>query len=136
PFDAFVTKLNTNGSALVFSTYLGGDTRDQPTGIALDATNNVYVTGWSDSANFPTNNALQAHLGGASDAFVTEIAASGTNFVYSTYLGGTNDDHGEGIAVAPDGTAWVTGYTASTNFPVLTNAFQKASNILPPFFTF
>ena len=126
PYDAFVAKLNTNGSALVYSTYLGGDTQDQGLAIALDTNGNAYVTGFTDSPNFPvTTNALQPQLGGLSDAFVTKIAASGTNFVYSTYLGGTNNDHGEGIAVAADGTAFVSGFTGSTNFPVLTNAFQR-----------
>ncbi|PYJ03516.1 MAG: hypothetical protein DME25_12005, partial [Verrucomicrobia bacterium] len=128
PFDAFVTKLNTNGSALVYSTYLGGDTEDQATAIAVDTNGNAYVTGFTDSTNFPhTVNALQTTLGGASDAFVTRLTASGSNFVYSTYLGGTNDDHGEGIAVAPGGFAFITGFTASTNFPImLTNAFQAS----------
>src|SRR5207244_2324151 len=94
PFDAFVTKLNTNGSALVYSTYLGGDTQDEGIAIAVDANGNAYVAGFTDSPNFPvTTNALQTHLGGLSDAFVTRIAASGTNFVYSTYLGGANNDH-------------------------------------------
>ena len=127
PFDAFVAKLNTNGSALIYSTYLGGDAEDQGVSIAVDANNNAYVGGFTDSTNFPvTTNAVQRQPGGMSDAFVTRIAAGGTNFVYSTYLGGTNDDRCAGITVALDGTAFVSGDSASTNFPVLTNAFQRS----------
>ena len=123
PFDAFVAKLNTNGSALVYSTYVGGDTYDEGIAIAVDSAGCAYITGFTDSTNFPTVNALQTNLAGATDAFVAKINSNGTAFVYSTYLGGTNLDEGDGIAVDALGRAWITGVTESTNFPVV-NAIQ------------
>ena len=126
--DAFVTKLNPAGSApLVYSTYLGGSNNDNNTRIALDSLNNAYVTGVTDSINFPTTSgAFQtAFAGGLGDAFVTKLNPTGTApLVYSTYLGGSNSDAGNGIALDPFGNAYVTGHTASTNFPTTTGAFQ------------
>ncbi len=123
PYDAFVAKLNPSGSALVYSTYLGGDTQDEGVGIAVDAQGNAYITGLTDSTNFPTVNAYQNQVAGSSDVFVTKINSNGTALVYSTYLGGTNVDNGSGIAVDTTGRAYITGFTQSTNFPTL-NAFQ------------
>jgi hypothetical protein len=124
PYDAFVAKLNPGGSALVYSTYVGGDTYDEGIAIAVDSAGCAYITGFTDSTNFPTTvNALQPNLAGATDAFVAKINSNGTAFVYSTYLGGTNLDQGDGIAVDALGRAWITGVTESTNFPV-TNAIQ------------
>ncbi len=117
--DAFVTKLNAAGTALVYSTYLGGSDNDIGFEIALDSSNNAYVTGVARSSNFPTANALQSALSGTSDAFVTKLNAAGSAFVYSTYLGGTADDSGNGLAVDSSGNAYVTGGTSSTNFPLL-----------------
>ena len=74
--DAYVAKLNSNGSALIFSTYLGGSSDEQAFGIAVDSAGNVYVTGYTDSMNFPTASALQPSLGGFSDAFVTKLNPS------------------------------------------------------------
>lgn len=124
--DAFVTKLNAAGTALVYSTYLGGSDNDIGFEIALDSSNNAYVTGVVRSGNFPVANALQSALSGTSDAFVTKLNAAGSAFVYSTYLGGTSDDSGNGIAVGSSGNAYVTGGTSSTNFPLL-NPTQGAS---------
>ncbi len=117
--DAFVTKLNAAGTALVYSTYLGGSDNDIGFEIALDSSNNAYVTGVARSGNFPTANALQSALSGTSDAFVTKLNSAGTAFVYSTYLGGAADDSGNGITVDSSGNAYVTGGTSSTNFPLL-----------------
>ncbi|MGA2029387.1 MAG: SBBP repeat-containing protein [Verrucomicrobiota bacterium] len=125
--DGFVTELNTNGSALIYSTYLGGNNNDAAYGIAVDSSNNTYVTGYTTSTNFPTTNAVQTYLAGTQNAFVTKFAPSGTAVIYSTYLGGTNADTGEGIAADALGNAYVTGYTDSTNFPA-TNAFQGLLN--------
>jgi hypothetical protein len=119
PFDAFITKLSPNGSALVYSTYLGGATNDQGVAIAVDATGSAYVAGFTDSTNFPTVNAFQATNAGFDDVFVTKIAPDGSAFVYSTYLGGTNDDQASGVAVDATGRVFVTGFTQSTNFPVV-----------------
>jgi hypothetical protein len=124
--DAFVAKLNPAGSALVFSTYLGGSETDDGGGIALGPSNTVYVTGKTHSSNFPVANAFQPLKGGVTaDAFVTKFSAAGNTLVYSTYLGGANPvgtdwgDSGYGIAVDSSGSAYVTGETFSTNFPTV-----------------
>jgi uncharacterized protein (TIGR03437 family) len=116
--DAFVVKLNTSGSALVYSTYLGGSGSDEGHGIAVDSSGNAYVTGSTSSGNFPRANALQSTFGGNGNAFVAKLNAAGSALVYSTYLGGSGGDIGQGIAVDSSGNAYVTGVTASTNFPV------------------
>jgi hypothetical protein len=132
-FDAFVAKLNEDGSALVYSTYLGGRGEDAGTGIAVDASGNAYVTGGTTSDNFPTVRALQPTWGGGicggpghpcSDAFITKLSPTGS-FVYSTYLGGSSHDQGLAIAVDNSRNAYVTGQTRSANFPTL-NPFQPA----------
>jgi hypothetical protein len=115
--DAFVTEFNPTGSALIYSTYLGGSGTDNAWGIAVSKTGRAYVTGNTDSSNFPTLNAIQKTNGGGTDAFVTEINPNGAGFVYSTYLGGSGDDFGKGITVNSKGSAFVTGYTSSSNFP-------------------
>jgi len=123
--DAFVAKLNATGSALLYSTYLGGSKDDVGTGIAVDSSGNAYVTGRTQSADFPTASPLQAAYGGgisavygqAGDAFVAKLNAAGSKLVYSTYLGGSGDDAGNGIAVDSSGNAHVTGYTSSADFP-------------------
>ena len=125
--EAFVTKLNAAGNALVYSTYLGGDSFDSATSIAVDSSGNAYVTGRTTSTNFPTVNPIQATFaGGGSDAFMTKINAAGSALVYSTYLGGGGGngfDTAFGIAVDSAGNAYVTGPTSSTNFPTA-NAIQ------------
>lgn len=115
--DAFVLKLNADGSELVYSTFLGGNAADAGNGIALDGAGNAYVTGNTDSANFPTMVAAQNALGGGSDAFVTKLNATGSALVYSTFLGGSEIDFGFAIAVDAAGSAYVTGQTDSANFP-------------------
>jgi len=117
--DAFVTKLSAAGNALVYSTYLGGGTADYGYGIAVDAGGSAYVTGRTASADFPTVGPYQTDQGGYNDydAFVTKLSAAGNALVYSTYLGGGGDDHGRGIAVDVNGSAYVTGRTYSTDFP-------------------
>jgi hypothetical protein len=115
--DAFVTELNTNGSGLVYSTYLGGSDEDAGTSIAVDSADNAYVTGLTASTDFPLKIPLQDHMAGTNNAFVTEIASNGTALVFSTYFGGTKADEGEGIAVDANGYIYVTGYTDSDDFP-------------------
>jgi hypothetical protein len=114
--DAFVTKLDATGSMLLYSTYLGGSDGDYGYGIALDGAGSAYVTGVTLSTNFPTANPVQPANGGSQDAFVAEINPTGATLLFSTYLGGSGDDGGYGIAVSA-GKAYVTGWTDSTNFP-------------------
>ena len=149
---AFVAKVNATGNSLLFSTYLGGDGRDEATAIAVDASGHAYVTGLTASSNFPTSNAWQkSQLGYAADslqnviggnAFVAKIDTAGGALFYSSYLGGghpnipfpadlsnaTNySDFGAGIAVDQFGNAYVTGSTPSTTFPTTANAAQQQS---------
>lgn len=126
PSDAFVTKLNAAGSALVYSTYLGGSmkdpyvsTDDQPTAIAVDSAGNAYVTGETSSTDYPiTNGAFQTvFAGGDVDGFVTKLNATGSGLVYSTYLGGSGGDGASGLAVDAAGNVSIAGSTSSTDFP-------------------
>jgi len=119
PTDAFVTKLNASGTAILYSTYLGGSGRDGGFGIAVDADGYAYVTGHTSSPGFPgtAGSFLQPTLGGDLDAFVTKLNPSGTALVYSTYLGGNGEDQSGGVAIDGSGQAYVTGGTASSNFP-------------------
>ena len=115
--DSFVSRYNAAGSALVYSTYLGGGGTDIGHGMAVDGSGNAYVAGDTSSANFPTTSPLQAANAGGTDAFVTKLNAAGSAHVYSTYLGGALTDIGNGIAVDGSGNAYVTGHTTSTDFP-------------------
>jgi len=115
--DAFVTKLNATGSALVYSTYLGGSAADTANDVALDAAGEAFVVGSTASGNFPTVSALQSTLRGPGDAFVAKLDSAGTALVYSTYLGGSAADVGDSIAVDGANEAFVTGYTSSIDFP-------------------
>jgi hypothetical protein len=121
--DAFVTKLSSGGDSLLYSTYLGGSSNDQGYAIAPGSGGNVYITGFTNSTNFPTLNQYQDHgdiNDSASDVFVarldtTQIGAD--SLIYSTYLGGNDSEEGESITVDGSGNAYVVGYTDSTNFP-------------------
>ena len=128
PVEAFIAELNPTGSALVFSTYLGGSANDLGSAIALDPSGYIYVTGYTFSPDFPVANAIQSVLGGNDDAFVAKLTPGGGSIVYSTYLGGVSIDEGEGITADPAGYAYVAGYTASTNFPVSLGAFRTNLN--------
>jgi len=127
PSDAFVAKLNPSGTALLYSTYLGGGSVDAANGIAVDSTGNAYVTGFAASKDFPTTaGAFQTKASSTNggDAFITKLNPSGNALAYSTYLGGskspgfTSDNAGRGIAVDQEGSAYVAGYTFSENFPL------------------
>ncbi len=132
--DAFVTKLSWNGTSLrmVYSTYLGGGYTGSganvsfANGIAVDSSGDAYITGLTTSPNFPTANPIQDGLAGLENAFVAELNSTGSDLVYCTYLGGSLIDNGQGIAVDPAGNAYVTGATASTDFPTA-HAYQPAN---------
>jgi hypothetical protein len=119
PADIFVAELDSAGTGLIFSTYLGGSDVEVGGAIAVDPAGNSYITGYTASTNFPTLNAFSATNHGHNDAFVAKIGPGGTPLIYSTYLGGTNADEGDGIAADSAGNAYVSGYTSSTNFPTL-----------------
>ncbi len=129
--DAFVTKINPAGTALIYSTYLGGSNLDYAQGLAVDSTGAAWVTGQTQSSDFPVLNAAQPTLGGSADAFVARFNSAGV-LQFSTYLGGSSYDYGYGIAVDSSNNGYVTGYTASSNFPTTagvvntTNASQDA----------
>jgi len=120
-YDVFVAKLNAAGSGLSYATYLGGSGDDVGYGIAVDGSGSAYVTGYTNSTNFPLATPFQGtHGGGFYDAFVAKLNAAGSGLSYATYLGGGGSDSGSGIAVDETGAAYVTGYTLSTNFPLAT----------------
>ncbi len=122
--DAFITKINPAGTALVYSTYLGGTDTDSILDVALDSLKNVYVVGGTDSTNFPTHNPFQpANAGGQWEVFVAKLNAAGSALVYSTYFGGSGWDTSMSIAVDTSGNAYITGDTGSDDFPTL-NAYQ------------
>ena len=129
--DAFVAKLNAAGSALIFSTYLGGTGADHGAAIALDAAHNIYVTGSTYSANFPLANATQSRIGGGQDAFVVELGPGGSTLLFGTYIGGSGGtpglaEGGNGIAVDSSGNVYVAGVTSSIDFPTTAGAFQRS----------
>lgn len=129
-YDAFISKLNPTGSALAYSTYLGGSGDDSALGIAIDSTGNALVTGSTNSSNFPMQSAQQGTFGGYYDAFATKLNAAGSALVYSTYLGGSTNpggtglEHGRGIAVDASGNAYIAGQTGSSDFPTTPGAYQ------------
>ena len=126
--DAFVTKLDPSGSALVYSTYLGGSGTDEGKSIAVDAAGNAYVTGSTNLPSFPTTpDAFQRCCGGGfngSGAFFTKLNPTGSALVYSTFIDGNDFDAGLGIAVDPNGNAYITGSSNSTRFPTTAGSFQ------------
>ncbi|MGD0758210.1 MAG: SBBP repeat-containing protein [Candidatus Sulfotelmatobacter sp.] len=114
----FVVKVNGSGS-VVYATYLGGSGTDSPSGIAVDGSGNVYVTGRTYSNDYPTLNAFQSTIAVAPDAYITALNATGTALLYSTYWGGSNSEEGSSIAVDATSHAYITGVTLSTDFPTV-----------------
>ena len=127
--DAFVAKIDptkTGKASLVYSTFLGGSGNDWGDGIAVDSFGNAYVTGVTWSTDFPTKNPIQSTNAGAADVFVTKLNATGSDLIYSTYLGGANSDLADWLAVDGAGNPYLAGWTESTNFPTTSGAFQPA----------
>ncbi len=124
--DGFVAKLAPAGTALAYSTFLGGSDNDFPRAIAVDASQSVYVTGFTRSINFPATNEFQAqHAKGLDDTFVTKLEPGGSALAYSGYLGGSSGDYGYGIFVDAHSSAFVVGHTYSTDFPTI-HAYQRS----------
>jgi hypothetical protein len=122
----FVAKLDPTGSNLVYADYIGGNSDDYAVALVLDSANEVFVTGNTQSSNFPVVNAYQAQQPGPYTGFVTRISADGSTLMYSTYLGGNNFDQPASIAIDSLGEAYVAGFTESQNFPVA-NAYQPTA---------
>ena len=127
-FDVTLSKLNAAGSALVYSTFIGGSGSDGAGGLFVDAAGNAYVSGGAGSLNFPTTAGAFDRTSDGSDAFLTKLNPAGSAAVYSTVLGGTDGDGAGGVAADASGNAWLTGTTASTNFPVTANAADSSFN--------
>ena len=140
--DAFVTKLSPTGSGLLYSTYLGGGNSDGGASITVDAFGGTYVTGYTESSDFPTtpgafDTTYNGGLGAqAYDAFVAKLNPTGSGLLYSTYLGGGSRDEGASITVDAFGGTYVTGYTESSDFPTTPGAFDTTYNGGPPFQAF
>lgn len=121
--DVFVTKLNSGGTGISFSTYIGGSGVDTGRGIAVDSSGNSYVTGATYSTDFPTTNQYQTDQTSV-DAFILKLSSAGSSLSYSSYLGGSSDDLAYGIALDGSNNAYVVGETNSSNFPTTTSARQ------------
>jgi hypothetical protein len=129
--DVFVTKLDSSGSAVVYSTFIGGSAFDSGNGIAVDEAGAVYVAGFSGSLNYPTTpGSFDTTQNGGSDAFVTKLDPTGSRLEYSTYLGGAgfSFEGANGIAVDRGGSAYVTGFTGSAAFPTTPGAYDTTKN--------
>ena len=122
--DAFVTKINPEGSSLAFSTYIGGSFSDYGNSIAIDKKSASYITGRTKSTDFPVKRAIYSQRIGGKDAFVTKINPKGRKLIYSTYLGGSSQDYGTGIAVNKKREAYITGCTQSDDFPTANALFE------------
>jgi hypothetical protein len=126
--DIFIIKLNVNKTKLIYSTYLGGGNDDWSLDIKLDRDGNSYITGNTSSGNFPTTeNAYDRIHNGLNDVFAAKLNVNGSKLLYSTYIGENNNDHGRSIAIDPKGNAFITGWTASANFPTM-NAYDSSHN--------
>ena len=127
-YDAFVVKVNADGTELAYATFLGGSGQDLSYAIAVDGAGSAYVTGWTASSDFPTTAGAFdiSHNGGYYDAFVVKVNAGGTGLAYATFLGGSDHDYGEAIAVDGAGSAYVTAGTYSHDFPTTAGAFDTS----------
>jgi hypothetical protein len=118
--NAYITKITADGSAIIFSSLFGGNSDDVGRSLSVDPLdNNVYIGGWTISSNFPVVNPIQSVKGGNRDAFITRVAGNGSSILFSTYFGGIYDDYATSIKVGGAGNVFVTGFTASPDFPQL-----------------
>jgi len=125
--DAFVAKLGPDGKSLLYTTYFGDDGEDVPQEIAIDTLGRVVVVGRTTSRRFPTVDAHQVDLAGASDAFAAKLSEDGSEFVFSTLLGGTGTDDARSVVLDSGGDLWIAGSTESSDFPTTDNAIQRTS---------
>jgi hypothetical protein len=122
-YDAFVSKFDPTGRKLIYSTYIGGSGYDHAVGLRVDSRGNAYIAGLTFSVDFPVKNALQAANAGQADGFLSKLNSSGSELVFSTYLGGSGFDQVNGLALGPEGSIYLAGFTSSGNFPTTPNAF-------------
>jgi hypothetical protein len=127
PDDGFIAKLNPTGTSLLYCTYLGGNNTDRVHDIALDSAGNIYLTGLTQSSNFPISATAKQKGYTQWEGFISKLNPSGTGIVYSTYIGGSAYDYGMGIDVDKNGIAVVVGNTRSTNLPVTSGAKQPTN---------
>ena len=127
--DCFVFKLSTDGSSLLYSTFVGGSWADSGYSISLDSQGNAYATGSTKSSDFPTTkNAYNRTHRGNSDCFVFKLSTDGSSLLYSTFVGGKSDDYGFSIAFDSEGNAYVTGLTEGSGFPTTIGANDTSFN--------
>jgi hypothetical protein len=139
--DGFVAKIDPTGTALLFSTFLGGTSLDEAYGVAVDSARNIFVTGTTVSGDFPTQDAIQPAIASSGpedlysvqSAFVTVLAPSGGSLLYSTYLGGVGQDLGADIVADGKGNAYITGFMTSRNFPKTPGAFHSPGGLFDAF---
>ena len=124
-YDAFVSKFDSSGTRLNYSTFLGGSAYDHAIGLALDQENNAYIAGLTQSVNFPLVHPLQPALKGVFNVFVAKLDPSGSRLLFSTYLGGSKNDFVADLALDTERNLYLTGDTTSPDFPVTTNALQR-----------
>jgi hypothetical protein len=125
--EAFVVKVNTSGTGLDYATFIGGSNIEFGRGIMVDGAGNAYLTGETESSDFPTTpGAFDAGYNGGVDAYVVKLNAAGTGLDYASFLGGINDDYGYAIAVGSTGRAYITGYTNSVDFPTTVGALDPS----------
>jgi len=128
-YDCFVFKLSTDGSSLLYSTFIGGSDDDFGNSIILDSLGDAYVTGITNSINFPTTiNAYNRTHGGSYDCFVFKLSTDGSSLLYSTFIGGSDEDSADSIILDSEKNAYVTGHTASNVFPTTINAYDESYN--------
>jgi hypothetical protein len=136
-WDVFVMKFNITNSSLIYSTFIGAGNEDQSWGLDIDLSGNAYITGRTNSNDFPTTqNALNTSYNGGYDIFVTKLNKNGSSIIFSTFIGGGDYEIGTGIEVDGYGNSFVCGYTDSSNFPVTSNAYQKKNGEYADVFLF
>ena len=131
-YDGFVAKFDHSGANLIYATYIGGNLYDHSVGLQVHSDGSTYVAGVTFSSDFPVKNAIQAKLKGISDAFAGRLDPSGSQLVFSTYLGGSGSDQASDIALDRAGNAYLSGNTNSPDFPVTANAYQRCARSIPP----